>query len=303
MKSLLALCFIVLIGFSTPMYANDTPNFGVGRLFTNDFLGDGHDRWRSGSYSLSIYRSELGPFRLPKKPWELIEYRFRSEIIAPANMRAVGQEDRPYAGVLSFGVHTHFLKANTEYALGVDLVAVGPQTGLLAFQDYVHNALGLEKIDRQIVQIPNNIYPTITIELARSINLSERVLIRPFMEFQAGVEKYARAGFDLMLGASEKHSVRSRDVATGHRYRPNGGRKREGVSIILGADIARVFNSHYLPAELGYEFTRKRVRTRFGVQVQGKRAGLFYGLTWLSKEFRGQSSGQVVGSVQFAMEF
>lgn len=303
MKSRLAFCIAVLVGLATQMHANDMSESGVGRMFTNDFLGDGHDRWRSGSHAFSVYMSKEGSWELPEKPWNLIEYRFRSEIIAPVNMRAVGREDRPYAGVVSFGVHTHFAKANIEYALGLDLVAVGPQTGLLSFQEDVHNALGLEGIDRRIAQVPNDIYPTITLELARSINLSEEVLLRPFLEFQAGVERYARAGFDLVLGTYERNIIRSRDVTTGHRYRSNRGAKQTGVSIILGADVAKVFSSNYLPEDLGYELERNRVRTRLGVQVQGRRAGIFYGLTWLGKEFKTQSSGQVIGSIQLTIEF
>ena len=36
--------------------AQDRVTLGWGRLLTNDLLGDGRDRWRTGSYTLSRVR-------------------------------------------------------------------------------------------------------------------------------------------------------------------------------------------------------------------------------------------------------
>ena len=44
----------VLLG--TPAMAEERVTLGWGRIFTNDQIGDGKDRWRTGSYTVSRVR-------------------------------------------------------------------------------------------------------------------------------------------------------------------------------------------------------------------------------------------------------
>lgn len=303
MKLIAVVALAVLTSMLTEARAQQAPPLSVGRLFSNDFLGDGHDRWRSGSYSLSLFTGTNDSSRLLPIPGDLLEYRVRSEIIAPSSLAVAGAEDRPYAGILSFGVHTHFRGSGFEYSVGLDLVAVGPQTRLFSFQQDVHDVLGFDPIDPEIQQLSNDIFPTITLEMAHSIEITESVLMRPFFEIQAGVERYVRAGLDMAIGNLGRNHIRSRDVTTGHRYRSGTGSAQTGLIFVAGADIARVFASKYLTEELGYDFNRERARARLGVEYQGKSTTLFYGLTWLGKEFRGQTDSQVVGSLQANIRF
>lgn len=46
-----------------------------------------------------------------------------------------------------------------------------------------------------------------------------------------------------------------------------------------------------------------RIRTRAGVHWQGKSHSVFYGLTYLGKEFDEQDEGQIVGSVALRRRF
>jgi hypothetical protein len=39
-----------------PVAAEGRQTLGVGRLLSNDYFGDGKDRWQTGSFSLSIVR-------------------------------------------------------------------------------------------------------------------------------------------------------------------------------------------------------------------------------------------------------
>ena len=42
--------------FAVPAVAQERVTLGWGRLLTNDAIGDGKDRWRTGSYVLSRVR-------------------------------------------------------------------------------------------------------------------------------------------------------------------------------------------------------------------------------------------------------
>jgi len=138
---------LVLVSFVFAMVVNavaaqERPQIGEGRLFNNDYLGDGSDRWRTGSYVYSHVRAPRDYDPTSDFAFgELLEYRLRGEIIA-ADPSSPAPGDRPYVGALSFGVHTHFNEGPTRISLGADVVAIGPSTGLSRFQDGVHDALG-----------------------------------------------------------------------------------------------------------------------------------------------------------------
>ena len=54
------LLILWLLAMTLPIAAQaQTPErqfLGWGRLFNNDFLGDGQDRWRTGSYTISVLK-------------------------------------------------------------------------------------------------------------------------------------------------------------------------------------------------------------------------------------------------------
>ena len=277
---------------------------GWGRLFVNDAFGDGQDRWRTGAYALSRVSGAGWGGSLPESFGALVETRLRADIFAPADRIAPDPGDRRYAGALSFGLHTHFRRDLAELSVGLDLVATGPQTGIARFHRRAHRALGLDGPSDAVLdaQIGNGIYPTLFLAAARPVPLDGRLVFRPFVEAQAGVETLARIGGDLLLGGFGTGQLLLRDTATGQLYR-GAGAPVQGFAGLLGADLALVAGSRFLPGGNGPEPTDTRSRLRAGMQWQGDRLGLFYGLTWLSREFEGQPEGQALGALRIDLRF
>lgn len=278
---------------------------GYGRLITNDYLGDNEDRWRTGGVQTSRFWGPQWDGALPDTAGALLELRVGAEIIAPANLLTPAAGDRPYAGALSAGLHTHFQWQRMEVALGADAVFVGPGTGLNEFHGALHDLLGISQPSAATAagQIGNVIRPTAVIEVGKTADLTENLSLRPFIEARAGDETLLRAGFDLTFGQMGRGELLARDKVTGQRYRAVRN-DWSGYSFVLGADVAYVSDSIYLPGARGYVLTDTRERVRAGVHWQGESGqAVFYGLTWLGKEFEGQTENQVVGSVRFNLKF
>jgi len=307
MRNLL-LGLVLLISAAGPLAAQDRVWLGHQRLFTNDLLGDGHDRWRTGSYALSWIRGEGWDGQLPNGFGQLIEYRFRSEIIAPANLlNPVIGTDRRYVGALSFGAFSHMKMGRSDVSLGADLVVTGPQTGIGDFQSFIHRALGLGVPRVLGSQIGNAVYPTVNFELGRDFDMATksggRMSFRPFVEAQTGVETFVRIGGDMTFGQLGKGDMQVRDVVTGFRTPAIKGVRPRGVSFLLGGDMAYVANSKYLPAASGFTLQDPRMRLRAGIYAERESTSIFYGLTWLGREFTNQTGSQVVGSIAVRMHF
>lgn len=276
---------------------------GHGRLFSNDLIGDGRDRWRSGAYVVSRVTGPRWSGALPATLGEIREIRLRSEVIQPASLTAPAATDRRYVGMLSAGLHTHFALGRAEASLGADLVVTGPQTGVGRFQKAIHKAFDLPVPNVLANQIGNKVHPTVLAEIGLPLRLSDRATLRPFAEAQAGVETFARIGADLVIGDFGKGALMLRDVATGQRYRAVRGEEAGGFSLVLGADMAHVARSAYLPSGGGATLSDSRSRLRLGLHWQGRRSELFYGLTRLGREFDQQPGGQTMGSLRLRLRF
>ncbi|MBC56329.1 MAG: hypothetical protein CL814_05275 [Confluentimicrobium sp.] len=283
--------------------AQERQTLGYGSIFSNDRLGDGKDRWRSGSYSFSKVTGRSWDGVLPSTMGEILEYRLRAEIFAPESLTNPSPQDRRYAGALSFGLHTHFGRGGTEISYGADLVVTGSQTGIASFQDTIHDWIDEPSPDTAADnQIGNAIYPTISMQAARPFHISQRARMRPFIEAQAGVETFLRIGGDLVIGNVGAGELTLRDVTTGHLYGATYG-GNEGVSMVLGADTALMVDSRYLPSHGNVDMSTSRTRLRAGMHWEAARIGIFYGLTWLSEEFDEQSQGQTLGTLNLRYRF
>lgn len=299
MRLILLIAAIVMA--SLPVHAEERVTLGWGRLFSNDALGDGQDRWRTGGYTVSRMRGPSWSGNLPGQAGEIIEFRFRGEIIAPADLTTPDPGDRRYAGTLALGLHTHFAMGQAEASVGGDLVVIGPQTGLGQFQRQVHDWLNIAQPQVLDDQIGNTISATLTGEVGRSFRFGQRITLRPFVEAQAGAETLVRVGGDMVIGGAWEGALMLRDVTTGQRYSGIAS-VAQGLSLTLGADVAHVFDSVYLPSG-GAVMAESRTRVRAGVTWQGEQAGLFYGMTYLGPEFEGQSEGQIIGSLRVNFDF
>lgn len=293
---------IVLASTAGGALAEQRQTLGWGRLFDNDAFGDLHDRWHSGQYTVSIVRGPDWRGVLPSRFGEILEYRISGGTITPSDISDPDPADRRYVGPLSLGIHTYYDWRGFETALGADLVVIGPQTGVGRFQSWVHGVLGVDKPDLSD-QLDNDVLPTVNAELGRSFALSDQVTMRPFVAAQAGVETYVRAGGDLVIGSFGKGSLMLRDETTGQRYRGVDGAHIPAMSFTLGGDVAKVFDSAYLPDGGAAVAEDTRTRIRAGLQWQGEQASVFYGVTYLSPEFEAQLEGQFVGSLNVNFRF
>ena len=283
--------------------AQDRVTLGWGRLFSNDAMGDGQDRWRTGAYAVSRIRGVRWDGILPDQLGRIVEFRLRADTIAPENLENLDPVDRRYAGAITLGLHSQFEVAGFEADLGGDLVFVGPQTGIGDFQSWVHGALGLGDVGALDMQIEDAVHPTLTGELGRRFRLGGQVEFRPFVAARAGDETLVRAGGDLVIGTFGRGDLMLRDVATGQRFRTVSGAQHPGVSVMLGGDVARVFDSTYLPDGGMVTASDTRTRLRAGVHWQGQRSSVFYGVTYLSPEFEEQTEGQTVGALTLDFKF
>lgn len=275
---------------------------GAARLFTNDLIGDGRDRWRSGSYGVSTVRGSAWAGQLPTRMGDIMEYRFRGEVITPASLINPTPGDRLYAGVLSFGAHTHFGWSGFEVSAGADIMVMGEQSGVRHMQEVIHEVFGLQTSNVQNFQVENGVYLHGTLEIGREFDMAG-ARVRPFLEVQAGVENLARAGVDVTIGGYGLGGLRLRDSTTGHRMTAIDSETDHGLSFLLGGDVAYVDSSRYLPSDQGYQVEEQRYRLRAGVNYSFGHSNIFYGLTHLSEEFAGQGGGQTIGSVSIGIEF
>lgn len=300
------LAFAMLIGMAGSAAAQERGFLGFGHLFNNDGLAATVDRWRTGSYQIGVLHGRGWQGGLPEGIGQILEFRLRAEIIAPANLaRPVPLDDRRYVGILSPGLHTHFGFLGAEVALGVDLVITGPQTGLDDFQDFTHDIFGATNPRADRTQIGNSFYPTALAEVGREFRIAGRtnLRMRPFVEAQAGAETFARAGADITIGRFGLAGLRLRDPVTGQRFSGIHGANGAGLSLLLGGDVAYVHDSRFLSRSPAVEKRDVRERLRGGLYLDWGFGSMFYGVTWLGREFEGQPEGQLVGSLSLHLIF
>lgn len=305
LAALMALGFFAVF-LATQAAAEGRGKLGYGLLLTNDVLGDTRDRWRTGSFASSLVLGPVGRQGLPDRFGSVLEIRFNGEVIGPENLATPAPLDRRYAQALSLGLHTHFQRGAVEYALGGDLVFTGPMVGLDHVQEAMHDVLGGRDASPAVkaAQVGNGVHPTLVFEMGRSFEIGRKARLRPFVEARAGVETLARVGADLTIGEFGANGLLIRAPDTGQRFVAADGGAQPGLSLLLGADIAHVANSAFL-ADAGpvrLEETRSRARAGLQLRMRGG-SSLFYGLTWLDKEFASQREAQVVGSLQLRVKF
>lgn len=273
---------------------------GWSLAISNDSIGEFKDRWQSSSVQAGIVFGEDWQGQAPSGFGDLLEFRFRTDLLTPADLDDPDPEDRRHAGVLAFGLHSHMTHGGYETRVGADLVIVGKQTGLLDVQEELHNVLGFTIPELDDFQIEDQEQIDLSGEVARSFTVG-RAVVRPFAEAQIGTEDLVRVGADITWGPMTQEALLLRSVTTGQRTPAILG--EGGLSWTLGADIAWVEDSIYLPESLGYELTDTRQRVRAGAHYKRGRYDVFYGITYLSEEFKAQPEGQFVGTFQARIEF
>lgn len=289
----------LILGLSAGVAAAEM--LGLSFAGSNDSLGDWYDRWQSNSAQVAVATGPAWTGRAPRALGELLEWRLRSDILTPANLTAPQPADRRHAGFFAFGVHTHSTRGSLDLRLGGDLFVIGPQTGLLQFQRNLHRVLGFPVPTLDDFQIGDAVRAQVSGEISSAWDAGV-FQIRPFLEAQAGPEDLVRAGADLTFGGIGRGDLMTRLPVTGHRV-PLVRRGKDGVSFVVGGDLAWVRESLYLPASLSYELTDLRTRLRAGVHYELESFDVFYGIAWLGREFEAQREGQFVGALHLGLRF
>ncbi|MEP2716153.1 lipid A-modifier LpxR family protein [Pseudophaeobacter sp.] len=285
--------------------AQKRQRIGYGLMFTNDLFGDGKDRWRTGSLTSSrIYARQGWQGQAPAGFGDLLELRLQGQILAPEDLRVPDATDRPWAGALTVELNSHMQRGATEIMLGGGLVMLGPQTHLDELQTWLHDLTSAPQPSDAVLagQVPNTFRPLISAEIGRSLALTDRAQLRPFVEARAGDETYLRAGVDFSYGQIAQGGLLVRETVSGQRYRTMQG-EATGLTLTAGADIAYVSQSLFLPDSSGYTLENNRHRARLGLRWQGENASAFYGLSYLGEEFSSQREGQLTGSLQLQLRF
>ncbi|WP_299698601.1 lipid A-modifier LpxR family protein [uncultured Tateyamaria sp.] len=305
MLKILTAALCATLCFSGLAEAQDRKRLGYGRLITNDFFGDGEDRWRTGGFQSSRVWGPTWDGAAPTGFGQLLELRLSAEILAPDDIRTPDPGDRPYAGALSAGLHTHFSRGPMEYSVGGDIVFLGPQTRLDELQDAFHDTFNISTPSDAVrdAQVGNDVLPNVVAEAGRSFAIGQSTSLRPFVEARAGVETLVRVGVDFTYGAFGQGELLVRDGVSGQRYDVVQS-DWTGFSFVMGADIARVADSEFLPASSGVSPEDTRERLRAGVMWRSE-TGVsgFYGVTYLGEEFEGQDEGQIVGAIRWRVPF
>ncbi len=285
--------------FATP--APGAERIGWSLAISNDSIGEFKDRWQSSSVQLGLAYGPAWDGRAPARFGDLIEFRFRADILSPESLDNPAPDDRRHAGVLAFGLHSHMARDDWEIRAGADLVIVGEQTGLLNLQEELHKLFGFTVPQLDDFQIEDQEHLDLSGEVGRVVPVG-RGRLRPFVEVQIGTEDIVRAGIDITFGPLSEGELMTRAIATGQRL-PMTFDAVHGLSWSVGADLAYVDESIYLPESLGYELTSVRQRVRAGAHYRSGGFDVFYGLVWLSEEFEAQREGQFVGTFQARIEF
>jgi len=277
---------------------------GHGRLINNDLIGELRDRWQTASFSSSRVMGYDWSGELPQDFGQVLEYRMQTKIIAPGDVENPVPNDRLYSTSVSLGAHTHFALGPGEVSVGGDVVITGPMTGLSDVQHFIHDIIDRDTPSASTIadMIPNGFHPGLVFEYGRPMYLNSTTEVRPFAELRTGDETLIRSGVDLYIGGITENDLLIREQVTGQRYRAVRGDQLPGYGFIVGGDIAAMGQSIYLP-DRGPTMIDNRTRLRAGVMWQGNQNSVFYGMTWLSKEFETQEEAQFVGSIRLNFDF
>lgn len=272
-------------------------------FFTNDFLGDGRDRWRSASYTLFF------GFEGENTGGIAHDFRARAEIISPWGARdQPTNSDRPYVGMLGFGLFANDSYGGLQYNAGLEVLLTGDQTNIADFQQGFHDLTGIAGYlpdDMPHEHVGDSVTGMVSAELARPYAISDSFSVRPFVGVQAGYETFGRIGVDLLIDGYANAQRYVRDPVSGFLQpsSPERASRMSDMSFLLGVDYTYVTRSDFFPDWSDVEMTNARIRARAGFQVAIRKASTFFGFTYFSKEFDSQVESQTVGVLSLEFPF
>lgn len=269
-------------------------------FMNNDFIGDGRDRWQTGSYTQFFSFHETGPYDF--------DLRLRGMVMSPWSKKHQARgADRYYVEVLTFGAYLNNRIGNYDVVAGGDLAVIGDQTGLADLQDSIHDwvgSKGFSPSQRQVPHIANDLKTAALGEVAWNNVVGDKLNIRPYVSAQVGYETFLRAGVDFLIGGYASAAQYVRDPATGF-VEPSSADRQSSIfstSVVVGFDISHVESNDFLPED-HVSLKEEQHRIRIGLRSHYRNVSAFYGATYLSEEFQSQREGQIVGTVSLNIAF
>ncbi|MFB2593734.1 lipid A-modifier LpxR family protein [Paracoccus sp. p4-l81] len=266
-------------------------------VFTNDALGDGHDRWQSTGYGYSrLYEDSFFG--------NTTELRARGQIVAPWSLRRQPL-DRDYGNAIGLAAFSVGQSGTLGYRVGGELLITGDQTRLHNIQRRLHDLFGGssdEQIGRNYDHIRNGFHGLAQAEVWARLGADRSWELRPYVAAQAGYETSATAGFDLIVGPAAHAPYWVRDVITGTPVSVNS-HERRGFSLVAGADVTRLKDSVFFPDYGDVKLKKTQHRARMGVLWRADPVSVFFGQTWLGRQFEGQVEPQRLGVLALDIRF
>lgn len=293
---------LLLNTWSSQISAEPTQNYrGEVGSFTNDYFGDGHDRWSSGSYQRSYYSQGL------RNRWvDGIELRWRTEIITPWTPSKQQGGDVPFSTALGFGGSLHRNIGVLETRLGGEILVLGDFNGLEYVQRAVHDGLGMEEsfdpTGNNVERVENGLELRFDLEIATTIPISRNSMIRPYSAITIGGDQATMVGADIVLGPLARAEIWTRDVVTGRLLTPQVN-QFQWLNLVAGWDARSVDASIHLPEGSRVDLQPAQFRARLGLQVNNGFLDFFIGQAWLSPSFVNQAEPQRVGMLSVGFAF
>lgn len=281
---------------------------------SNDSVGDGEDRWRSGAAQASVVfdadeaSTLLGTWGggfTGDAAWEI---RVRGEVITPDRDASPFAQDRLFADTLGIGLLMHERLGPWRGQIGGELAITGEQTGVRATQEFIHEITGLNNSytlrgDRRI---DSGFYPTGLVEGAYVASVWGIDAV-PFVSGMVGVETLGRAGFDLHLGADGLERGWVRNTVTGIAIPLAPTRDGWHIAFTGGGDFAVLAESEYFDDGTLPDAETVRFRARLGTLISYNTTAFGLGLSYLSAENEdagpNSDEGQFVGAVTLTTQF
>jgi len=294
----------------------------------NDRIGDGKDRWKTGG----LTQSYIFPERIfSRSPWfkdraSALEINGRGVVMTPDDTSDTGidSKDRPYAQYAGVGLHLRSiarprrlsagLALQEEARIGIEAGWQGEPLPLFDIQSSLHDMAGT---GGTAANLSNSIdgEALVNLEARHTWRLhwqapGRDIELAPFAQASLGMrENNLRFGADLIAGSALEGRTWGNDLATGALL-AGASMPRKGFNWTLfsGADLGFVASDAFLDggfAAGGPSVPREKVvaRVRGGVLLEYDNLGIGFSLNWLSKEFRGQSDGQLIGAIQIKYRF
>lgn len=297
---LLFLLFTLLL--AAPAKSQDRPDYRgeVGSL-TNDYFGDGHDRWRSGSYQRSYYSEGR------RSQWaDGIELRARSEIVTPWTPSRQPGGDVPYSTALGAAVLLHNRVLGFDTRLGGEVLLMGDASGMERVQSTFHDTLEMgssfDPSRHDLDRVENGVALRFGSEIGRVVTLGPTHMLRPYIDASFGADQSAGAGLDFVAGPLAGARIWTRDVVTGRLLTPQVN-QIGGTSWVAGWDVRAVEKSVHFPDHSAVTLAPIQKRARIGVQVSSGVANFFFGQAWMSPTFEEQAEPQRLGMLSVAFIF